>query len=135
MRKLPATSAHKLATAWWAPLLLIYSISIMAEWVMLLVTDGMFFGVLAMLVHILVLLIAFDRTQPGKLACDFLELWKQGDASACVAWLEKEMATDTVDLAGGDNTALARFFGMQMTYRCFEKLTISIGSTQGCSRQ
>ena len=125
MHTLTAASAQKLATGWWTPLLLIYSIPLLAIWAMLLVTDALFFGVLVMFLHIIVLLIAFDRTQPGKLANDFLDLWKQGDTSACIAYLEKEMATDTVDLAKDDHDHLARFFGMQMTYRCFEKMFVT----------
>lgn len=124
MEKLTASSAQKLTNGWWLPLLLIYCVPMLTVWAMLLFTSDIFFGVGVMLVHILVLLIAFDRTQPGKLANDFLELWNRGDPSACIGYLENEMATDTVDLASDDNEGLAKFFGMQMTYRCFEKMFV-----------
>lgn len=124
IEKLTAEYSQKLTHGSWLPLLLVYGLPMLLVWAMLLLAGGVFFGVLVMLVHILVLLIAFDRTQPGKLASDFLVLWKQGDHAACTEYLETEMATDTVDLAKVDNSELAAFFGMQLTYRCFEKMFV-----------
>lgn len=113
---------------WMLGIVLIYAIPLLIVGGLLLLLDGLFFGLLVMLLHILVLLIAFDRTQPGKLALDFLALWNRGDLQASRDFLEQEMATDpnaaALELESEDACSLAQFFSRQLTYRCFEKMFV-----------
>ena len=124
VEKQTAETAAKLTNGWWLTLLLVYGVPMLAVAGLLLLADEVFFGLLVMLVHILVLLIAFDRTQPGKLASDFLQLWKQGDQAACTEYLETVMATDTVALTENNSEELAAFFRKQLTYRSFERMFV-----------
>jgi len=125
VEQLTAKSAPKLTHGWWLPLLIVYAVPLLVVAALILFLQDIFFGIVVMLVHILVLLIAFDRTQPGKLASDFLVLWKQGDLAACAHYLDREMATTAVDLAATtDSAALAAFFSKQLIYRCFEKMFV-----------
>lgn len=126
VEKLSAETAQKMPSGWWLPLLIVYGVPLLAVSGMLVMLDDTLFGILVMLVHITVLLIAFDRTQPGKLASDFIALWKQGDREACAQFLEQKMATETVDLGKYADEALAVFFRTQLTYRCFEKMFVVV---------
>ena len=85
VEQLTAKSPPKLTHGWWLPLLIVYAVPLLVVAALILFLQDIFFGIVVMLVHILVLLIAFDRTQPGKLASDFLVLWKQGDVAASAA--------------------------------------------------
>ena len=51
--------------AWWISLVLIYAIPILVLIGLLALLDNRFFGLPIMVLHILVLLIALDRTKPG----------------------------------------------------------------------
>lgn len=124
VEKQTAETTAKLIHGWVLALLLVYGVPILAIASLLLLADEVFFGLLVMLVHILVLLIAFDRTQPGKLASDFLLLWKQGDQAACTDYLETVMATDTVALTDDNSEELAAFFRKQLIYRSFERMFV-----------
>ena len=124
VERLTAESAQSLSFGWFIPVLLIYGVPIFAVGLVLLLLQDVLFGTLVMLVHILVLLVVFDRTQPGKLAKDFLALWVSGDTSRCHQFLQEEMASGTDDDIPGEPEALAAYFGKQLTYRCFEKMFV-----------
>ncbi len=116
-------TAAKVRMAWSIGILAIYAIPMLCLAVLLLITGDNFYGLPTMIVHILVLLIAFDRNQPGKLVSEFLERWQAGDMEACAAYLNQELAKGgSLDVS--DQEALAAYFNRQLTYRCFEKMFV-----------
>jgi AmpE protein len=114
---------EKFSLGWLAGIAIIYSIPMLVLGVILFAVGDIFFGLATMTIHILVLLIAFDRTQPGKLANDFIEKWKAGDMNACVDYLAHELVTPSLPDTD-DREAVGRFFSKQLTYRCFEKMFV-----------
>lgn len=113
----------KFSLAWLAAFSLIYAIPLFALALILFVAEGVFFGLATMTVHILVLLIAFDRTQPGQLAKDFLEKWKADDMSGCIEFIEQEFRP-SASPAANDKDAIGQYFSRQLAYRCFEKMFV-----------
>lgn len=109
---------------WLLPILIVYGLPLLAVGLLLIIFDGVLVGMLVMLVHIVVLLIAFDRTQPGQLATNFLALWRQGDLTASRNYLQKELATGDSDLQDASSDELVSYFRKQLTYRCFEKMFV-----------
>lgn len=67
---------------WLVAFVLIYTISLCALSLILIIVKGRAFGLVTMTMHILVILVALDRTQPGQLAKDFFEKFGGGDADA-----------------------------------------------------
>jgi len=106
-----------------APLLFIYGIPLLVLGLLLLYLRGVAFGLPTMVVHILVLLVAFDRTQPGNLVNCFLERWRRGDLEACTIYLGEELNIPE-ETESESAEALSEFFKQQLTYRCFEKMFV-----------
>ena len=73
---------------WLAAFILIYGLPLASLALTLFIAKGSVFGLVTMMVHILVMLVAFDRTQPGQLAKDFLEKFTGGDMDACIDFLD-----------------------------------------------
>ncbi|MDA0280480.1 MAG: regulatory signaling modulator protein AmpE [Proteobacteria bacterium] len=89
----------------------------------LFIASGSVFGLATMMVHILVLLVAFDRTQPGQLAKDFLEKFRGGDMAECIDFLKQEFyATSLPDV--DDKDGIGKYFSKQLTYRSFERMFV-----------
>ncbi len=105
------------------PLLVIYAVPILTVFSLLWFVAERGFGLPTMIVHLLVLLVAFDRTQPLKLASEFLRHWRAGDLEACVLYLQEELATDEEVNCSGEEE-VAEYFKKQLTYRCFEKMFV-----------
>lgn len=116
-------SAESSSLAWILPLILIYAIPLISLAIILFVTADSVFGLMTMLVHILVLLVALDRTQPGQQAKDFLEKWKAKDLDACVELLRQEFG-DTGLPGTSDRDAISSYFSKQLTYRSFERMFV-----------
>lgn len=116
--------AQKTKNGWLVGQLFLYGVPLLIVGLLLIFVADVLFGLATMLVHILILLIAFDRTQPGKLATDFLNFWKQDDAAACQKYLQEEMGKEFNQLEGKDCDSLATAFSKQLTYRCFEKMFV-----------
>ncbi len=108
---------------WILAFAIVYGLPLLLLALVLFITAGSIFGLATMMVHILVLLIAFDRSQPGQLAKDFLEKWKGGDIGACREFLEKEFSAAS-PLVNDDKAAVGSYFSKQLTYRSFEKMFV-----------
>lgn len=109
--------------AWLLAIFLTYAIPILIVALVLLFVEQRFFGLVTMIVHIIVLLIAFDRTQPGQLASEFLRRWRAGDIEACGIYVEQELGVANAKEIGGE-AELGDFFSKQLVYRCFEKMFV-----------
>ena len=100
-----------------------YLLPLFALGTVLYLVAGQFYDLPTMGVHILVLLVAFDRIQPGKLAREFLEKWKAGDIEACMLYLKQELAMPEA-LKIDDEESLSDYFSKQLVYRSFEKMFV-----------
>ncbi len=82
---------------------------------------GLLYGLVTMALHLLILLFAMDRIQPGKLANDFLSLWHAGDRSGCVSYLNEELNLEA-PLSPEQGGSLVRQFKRLLAYRSFERM-------------
>ena len=115
--------AESLTKPWLLTLLVIYAVPLLVLLVLINLLDDQLLGLPLMLLHILVLLIALDRTQPGQLAQDFLSLWYRGDMQQCAEWLESELgAAEAVDLS--DEESISNYFSRQLINRSFERMFV-----------
>ena len=80
-----------------------------------------------MLIHIWVLLVALDRTQPGKLANEFLSRWRRGDSQSTLLLLQEQGLCGR-ERAFRSDPEIYACFKEQLVYRCFEKMFIMIFS-------
>ena len=76
---------------WLLELLVVYGVLLAVLASALYLVAGQLFGLPTMFVHVLVVLVAFDRTQPGALAKQFISHWEKGDTEACVLYLKEEL--------------------------------------------
>lgn len=118
-----ANLVDKMPLGWLAAFFLIYALPLASLALILFITAGSIFGLATMMVHTLVLLVAFDRTQPGQLAKDFLEKFREGDMGSCIDWLKQEFHSTSLPNAD-DKDGIGRYFSKQLTYRCFEKMFV-----------
>ncbi len=109
--------------SWVVPVIIIYSLPLLVLSIVLFAVNGMAFGLLTMLVHILVLFIVFDRTQPGKLASEFLVRWRKGDVEGCLLYMRQERLASS-ETALDSQAQIAAFFKRNLIYRCFEKIFV-----------
>ncbi len=114
------------AAAWQPALALVYALPLIALWLVLGLVGDSLFGLPAMLVHILVVLVAFDRVQPGKLAGDFIALWNQGDREALAEFLRRSFPSAPAAVEQqrefADDGEAAHFFRKHLVHRCFERM-------------
>ncbi len=111
------------AAIWWPAMALIYALPLLFLVLVLHLAAGLALGLPTMLIHILIVLVAFDRTQPGKLARDFLEIWAEGDQDAGIAFLRREFrGADKQKFANEEE--IAYFFRKHLVYRSFEKMFV-----------
>lgn len=111
------------AQNWVIALAILYGLPLLILALLLFVANGVFYGLATMLIHILVLLVAFDRTQPGKLASDFLAHWNAGDLESCKLYLISELKIDENKI-GTDPEVLPDLFSKHFIGRCFEKMFV-----------
>lgn len=114
---------EKMPLAWFAGFLLIYALPLISLALILFIAKDSIFGLATMVVHILVLLVAFDRTQPGQLAKDFLKKWREGDMTACIAFLKQEFNAEGLPDTD-DRDEIGKYFSKQLAYRSFERMFV-----------
>jgi len=114
---------EKMPLGWLAAFAIIYGVSLLSLAIILFITEDSVFGLVTMVVHILVLLVAFDRTQPGQLAKDFLEKGKNSDMASSLEFLQKEFKASSLP-GEDDRYAIGKYFSKQLSYRSFEKMFV-----------
>ena len=111
------------AAVWWPALALTYGLPLLFLILLLQLAETRALGLPTMLIHILIVLLAFDRIQPRKLAREFLELWSNGDREAMLEFLRGRFPK-----ARGQEFAneeeIAYFFRKRLIYRSFEKMFV-----------
>ena len=113
--------------SWLVPVASIYALMLLSLLMVLQIVSGTFYGFVTMLIHIWVLLVALDRTQPGKLANEFLSRWRRGDSQGTLLFLQEQGLCAKEGVLRSDHEIYA-CFKEQLTYRCFEKMFIMIFS-------
>ena len=109
------------------PVASIYALMLLSLLIVLQIVGGTFYGFITMLIHIWVLLVALDRTQPGKLANEFLSRWRRGDLQGTLLFLQ-EQGLFAKERASRSGPEIYACFKEQLIYRCFEKMFIMIFS-------
>ena len=117
------TTAENSSFGWVVGASLIYAIPMLILFSAVLLANGRGFGIPTMVLHILVLLVAFDRTQPGKLAADFLAKWNDADFEGAKLYLEEEWPGPELSAVDG-RMGLLDYFCKQLIYRSFEKMFV-----------
>ena len=113
----------KIPLGWLAAFVLIYALPLASLTLILFIAAGSVFGLATMMVHILVLLVALDRTQPGQLTKDFIEKFRGGDMAECIDFLKQEFhATSLPDV--DDKDGIGKYFSKQLTYHSFEMMFV-----------
>ena len=113
----------KIPLGWLAAFVLIYALPLVSLTPILFIAAGSVFGLATMMVHILVLLVALDRTQPGQLAKNFIEKFRRGDMADCIDFLKKAFhATSLPDV--DDKDGIGKYFSKQLTYHSFEMMFV-----------
>lgn len=111
------------ASAWAWGILLIFLIPLSVLILVLLLLNGVLFGLLTLVVHVMVLLMAFDRIHPGLLAEEYLARWRAGDLEGSCQYLQQEL-TNEVMVAPVNVVHLHRRFCRLYVYSCFEKMFV-----------
>ncbi|MEQ8955733.1 MAG: regulatory signaling modulator protein AmpE [Gammaproteobacteria bacterium] len=107
---------------WLLPVALTYVLLLGLLAFVLWLANGLVFGIATMLVHIMVVLIAFDRTQPGMMAREYLDrLGAQGDQEAR-DYLQQEMRCSEPVPEPRDQ--MTRMFGRLLIHRAFERMFV-----------
>lgn len=99
----------------------IYGVLLGAVMVLEALAEGAIYGLATMLLHLFVLLFAMDRTQPARLARDFLKSWSAGNRQGCVEYLQAELSLEVPPNAA-DGSALVGQFKRLLAYRSFERM-------------
>ena len=112
-------------SGWFVIFVLTYAIPLILLALVLWLSAGLLFGLITILIQLFILLMAFDRIQPGALARQFLLHWDEGDYEACYLYLEK--ALGCTDMPPVDNIeALHTTFKKLYVYRCFERMFVTL---------
>ncbi|MEX0617418.1 MAG: regulatory signaling modulator protein AmpE [Pseudohongiellaceae bacterium] len=110
---------------WILAVVLVIGVPVILLGLILLVVDSAFFGLLTLLIHVTVLLVAMDRTHPGQLARAYLESWRDGDQEACYLYLERELGAGELPEIR-DFTTLHSNFIKSYVYVCLEKMFVML---------
>ncbi len=129
------TAARRMVRAeavWWLGPALLYALSLLALGLLLRMAEDRAFGLFTMLLHVVLVAVAFDRTLPGKLARDFLEIWPGAnepesklaeppeDMQPAVAFLRREFRAAR-DREFARQEDIAAFFSKHLVYRSLHR--------------
>lgn len=110
---------------WFIVFVLTYTIPLTMLALILWCVSGLLLGFIALLIHLFVLLMAFDSIHPGALARQFQQHWAARDYEACYLFLETELGC--TDLPPVDDVkALHSVFEKLYVYRCFERMFVTL---------
>ena len=109
--------------AWVIGLLAIFLIPMAGLLAILVLIENWLFGLVSLFVHVLILLMAFDRIHPGSLAQGYLLHWREGDIEGAFRYLEQELSCTTMPLPT-EFAGLHGTFCKLYVYRCFEKMFV-----------
>ncbi len=115
-------NARSGANGWLLSVAAIYVLLLGLLALVLWFVNGVAFGLPTMLVHILVVLVAFDRTQPGMLAREFIDRWSNQGEQEIQEYLQTEMRCSEATPQGREE--LARLFGRLLIHRAFERMFV-----------
>jgi AmpE protein len=118
-----AQSGDSASRLWLFNLLIIYLFPLAVLLAALLALEGIGFGAPLMLLHVLVVLVALDRKQPGKLTTEFIANWQDGGVVQAKKYLEDEFESPELNATEGKQ-GLADFFSKQLIHRCFERMFV-----------
>lgn len=119
LRLVGGTSSSENSAA--AAVIPVYLLLLLAVWLLQSLVEGVLYGLATMVLHVLVLLFAMDRTQPSLLIRDFFDLWQSGDEDACESYLRDELnLEESVPLT--PTQALVAQFKRLLIYRSFERM-------------
>ncbi len=119
--RMEAAARRAAPAAWWPAPALIYALPLLLLGALLQLAREQAFGLPTMLLHILVVLVAFDRVQPGRLARDFLDIWSGGDEESARAFLRREFR-DARKRDFANREEIADCFRKYLVYRSFERM-------------
>ncbi len=114
---------QSLQLRWLAALLLIYGLPLLVLAVLMLLLEGRVAGLATLALHVLVLLVALDRTQPGQMAKEFLQRWNEDDDEACALYLRDDLNL-LADRKPGSCEELSEFFSQHIVYLFFERMFV-----------
>lgn len=123
MQDFSQSIASNASLAWMIGIGLTYLIPLSILSLVIVFLADKFFDLPIMLLHVLVLLVAIDRIQPGKMAKDFLEKWTAGDIEGCKFYVEQQLAVGTSEKID-DEEELSNYFSKQLIYRSFERMFV-----------
>lgn len=99
----------------------VYLLLLIAVWLLQSLVAGVLYGLATMVLHVLVLLFAMDRTQPSSLIEDFFGLWQSGDDDACESYLRDELNLQETVRLDSSQAQVAQFKRL-LIYRSFERM-------------
>ncbi len=110
---------------WFLVFLATYSVPLLMLALVLTFSTGVLFGLVSIVVHIFILLMAFDWMNPQALARQYLDHWERGDSEACYLFLEKQLeCADSPAIH--ENQELHLTFSKLYVYRCFTCMFVTL---------
>lgn len=110
---------------WFLVFLATYSVPLLMLALVLTFSTGVLFGLVSIVVHIFILLMAFDWMNPQALARQYLDHWERGDSEACYLFLEEQLECADPP-AIHENQELHLTFSKLYVYRCFTCMFVTL---------
>ncbi|MFM1895830.1 MAG: hypothetical protein RLZZ385_904 [Pseudomonadota bacterium] len=118
-----ASIARRYSGGWLLGTVLVFLVPLIVLGAVLVLMDDVLLGLFTLIINIIVLLYAFDRTQPGMLAEGFLQHWRSGDLEGGYLYLREHLSRTELPPVD-DHRQLHQRFGRLYVYRCLEKMFV-----------